>query len=711
MSRVSPGVDLVFVWHHHQPDYRRPSDGRALLPWVRLHATKDYLDMALHLQRHAGVKSTFNFAPSLLDQLEHARNGGADALFDLLQRSPSSLSPEERAELQSRSRMAPRWARERWPQYQSLCEKLRAPAVASEAELLRINCFFLLAWLDPLLMDEPAAAAAEKAAIAGHAGPAEREALLALHAEILHRVLPAYRELAARGQIEITCSPAFHPILPLLVDVKTARRARPDQPSPAEDFQAPEDAAWQIARGLEIATEAFGAKPRGMWPSEGSVSPEAAALLAGAGVRWVATDEMVLWRSLGESSPRRERLYQPWSFATPKGDLAFFFRDHELSDRIGFVYSTWAAKDAAGDFVHRLRQIGERYAEAGLPGRPVVSVVLDGENCWEHYAEDGMPFLSALYEALEAAPDVHTCTPSEVLDRGERPAELPALHSGSWIDADFHIWAGHPEKNRAWDLLARTRNALVASGATRESHPGAWLSLSAAEGSDWFWWFGEDHYTADKALFDSLFRAHLQGVHEKAGLPVPGWLSLPVSGGSAKSGDQHTAPTAYVRPVLDGRLSRYYEWHGAGLWKFGTGGGSMHRVTAPVASALHYGFDEQFLYLRLDFAGDVLPGADASIVIEVLAPVAARLRLVGLAPGAAALGREDGEPLPGATAVLDDVLEVALPLAAFGGEPGQTLELMLHVERGTQRLESLPTGEPLRFTLPGPEWDAAHWSA
>ncbi|MFN8588245.1 MAG: glycoside hydrolase family 57 protein [Candidatus Eisenbacteria bacterium] len=711
MSSVSPGVDLVFVWHHHQPDYRRPADGKALLPWVRLHATKDYLDMALHLERHPGVKATFNFAPSLLDQLEHARTGGADALFELLAKPPAALSAEERAELQARSRMAPRWARERWPQYQQLCEKLRAPAVAGDAELLRLNVFLLLAWLDPLLMDEPVAAAAERAALAGTAGLDEREALLRLHAEILDRVMPAYLALAARGQIELTCSPAYHPILPLLVDVKTARRARPDQPSPTEDFAAPEDAAWHIARGLELAEAAFGARPVGMWPSEGSVSPEAAELLAAAGVRWVATDEMVLWRSLGEGQLSRAKLYQPWVHPTSHGDLALFFRDHELSDRIGFVYSTWGAAEAAADFVQRLRKIGEAHDSSGLAGRPVVSVILDGENCWEHYADDGMPFLTALYEALEAAPDIRTVTPSEVLAAQVRPPALPMLHSGSWIDADFHIWAGHAEKNRAWDLLARTRAALVASGATRDSHPQAWLSLAAAEGSDWFWWFGEDHYTADKALFDSLFRAHLQGVHEKAGLPVPGWLALPVSGRAKSSGDLHTPPTALVHATVDGRLTRYYEWHGAGLWKFGTGGGSMHRVTAPVASAMHYGFDEECFYLRLDFAEDRLPGEDASLVLEVLAPVTMRLRVDGLAAGAAAFGREDGEPLPGAIAALDDVLEIGLPLSAFRGAPGQVLELMLHVERGKQRLESLPSGEPLRIVLPGPEWDAAHWSA
>ncbi len=714
MNPGSPTVDLVFVWHHHQPDYRHPRDGRSLLPWVRLHATKDYLDMALHLERHPRVHATFNFAPSLLDQLDDALAGGHDALFDLLARPPAVLSPGERHELQVRARMASPWAKARWAPYAALIEKLRPPAVASDPELVRLCCYFLLAWLDPLLLDEPEAAALETAVLAGQAGQREREALLALHARLLAIVVPAYTALAGRGQIEITCSPAFHPILPLLVDVRSARRSRPDQPSPVEPFSAPEDAAWHIEHGLARAAQAFGTRPVGMWPSEGSVSPEVAEILAGAGVRWIATDEMVLWRSLNRPTPRREELYQPWRFATPAGEIALFFRDHELSDRIGFVYSTWKPDEAVADFLRHLRRIGEAHRAANLPGAAMVAVILDGENCWEHYAEDGRPFLEALYGGLEAASDIRTRTPSEVLaavqGEGRELAALPGLHTGSWIDADFHIWAGHPEKNRAWDLLARTRAALVGAGCTRESHPAAWAALAAAEGSDWFWWFGEDHYTADKALFDSLFRAHLQAVHERAGLPAPGWVSLPVAG-KVRSGDEHHEPSGMIHPLIDGRLSRYYEWDGAGLWRFGTGGSTMHRVTAPIARALYYGFDARSLYLRLDFAADVLPGEGAALVVEVVAPVPLQLRLAGLGPGEREFTRVDGVPGPCGRAALDDVLEAELPFAALGVQAHEPLELMLHVERGGERLESLPPGQVLKLVVPGPDWEARHWSA
>lgn len=664
--------------------------------------------MALHLERHPGVHAAFNFAPSLIAQLEHARTGGQDTLFELLGRASANLSAAERAELQSRARMAPPWARQRWPQYEQLIARTRPPAVAADPDLLRLSVFFLLAWLDPLLLAEPVAARIEAAAIEGRATLADRDALLALHAEILARVLPAYRALADRGQIELTCSPAFHPILPLLIDVRAGRRSRPDLPVPIEELAAPEDARWQIEEGLAIAERALGRRPQGMWPSEGSVSPEAAELLAGAGVRWIATDEQVLWRSRTDHPPRAA-LYQPWTFATAAGDIALFFRDHELSDRIGFVYSTWPAEKAVADFLAHLRRIAEAHHGAGLPGRPVVSVILDGENCWEHFADDGRPFLEALYDALEAAPDIRTRTPSQVLEEDGPRGRLEQLHTGSWIDADFHIWAGHPEKNRAWDLVARARAALVAAGATRASHPDAWESLSAAEGSDWFWWFGDDHFTADKALFDSLFRAHVQGAYEKAGLDVPGSLALPVAGRS-RGGDQHFEPTAMLSPTIDGRLTRFFEWHGSGRWQLGTGGSAMHRVTAPVARALYYAFDAERLYLRVDPAEPGLLSAEGSLVIEVLAPHAERIDLASLAPGRRALTRA-AESAPCGEAAIAELIEMAIPFEALGVAPRQTLELLLHVERASERLESLPPGTTLRIEVPGPEWDVAHWSA
>ena len=699
-------VDLVFLWHHHQPDYRRPSDRRAQLPWVRLHATKDYLDMALRLERHPGVRAGFNFVPALVDQLEDAVSGAPDALFELLSRPIAGLAAEGRRELARRCRAAPRHALERWSGYRRLIERVGRwiagdfkPPAPSEAELLALSCWFLLAWLDPMFLAEPEAMRA--LAHAESFAPADRDGLLAVHARLTAEVLPAYRRLAGRGQIELSASPYCHPILPLLVDLKSARRARPELALPAEPLAAPEDARRQIERAIARHAGMFGAAPTGMWPSEGAVSPEAAELAAGAGVRWLASDEGVLWASLPDADRRRERLYRPWRLATAAGDVSFLFRDRELSDRIGFVYARWEAQAAAADFMSRVRRIG---AEHGGSGVPLVAVILDGENCWEHYPEDGGPFLDALYGALEAAGDVRTLTPSQAL--AEHPGEpLPRLHTGSWIDADLHIWIGHPEKNRGWDLLARARRELVEAGPS--APVAAWEALDRAAGSDWFWWFGEDHFTADKALFDQLFRDHLRAIYEALGRSVPRTLLAPIA--RAPMERHALPPIGWVRPTIDGRLTDFYEWHAAGRHGSGDGGGSMHRSGGLVRDLFH-GFDATCLYLRVDFAR--APEAGVGLEIELLEPRAVALQIAALARGALIVSAGSAaEPVAGAEARLDELLEIAVPFAALGLKPGEEVAMVLHVIREGETVEELPPGDIVRFIVPGAAADAGLWSA
>lgn len=700
-------VDLVLIWHHHQPDYRRPSDRCAMLPWVRLHATKDYLDMAVHLERQPGVRATFNLVPSLIDQLEDAVRGEPDALFDLLRRPVDHLTPEERAVVADRCRFVPPHALERWPRMRRLVQRANGSPPHTPAELLELEVWFLLAWVDPMFFGEPEAIAALDRA--GNFRDQDRAALLDLHARLTADVLPAYRRLAERGQVELSTTPYYHPILPLLVDVRSARRARPDMPLPEEILTAPEDALAQIRRAVARHAEVFGAQPRGMWPSEGSVSPEAAGLIARSGLRWIATDEGVLWNSLPVSDRRREFLYRPWVVATESGELSVFFRDHELSDRIGFVYQRWNPHDAANDFLERLRRIGR---ECGSDGTPVVSVILDGENCWEHYADDGYPFLEALYRALATAGDVRTRTPSEILDRSGPRGRLEHLHSGSWIDADFHIWIGHPEKNRGWDHVARARRAIVQAGTTPESCPPAWESLLRAEGSDWFWWFGEDHYTADKALFDELFRTHLRDAYQAAGLMPPAALRVPVSRPrSAK--ESHERPIGFVRPVVDGETTQYYEWQAAGHYHLDGGGSSMHRVEGQVRE-LFYGFDLARLYVRVDFTSADALGEGRDLRVELMEPRPASILVRGLVRGtrAVAIARGDGEPRTAIDAQcrIGAVLELSVPFEDLDLEPGQEVEMLVQLLNDGRPTESHPGDEPIRFTVPDAGFDKGMWS-
>jgi alpha-amylase/alpha-mannosidase (GH57 family) len=701
VSRGAP-VELVLLWHFHQPDYRSPRDLHSELPWVRLHASKDYLAMARHLERHPGVRAVCNFTPILVDQLEESIAGAPDRLFGLMAQPLAALSAGQRAEVAARASLAPPWAWERWPAYASLARRARASrdggAPVSEAELIGLECHFLLGWTNPMFHGEPEAA--EALASRSSLTEAHRDALLALHARLAGQILPAYRALAARGQIELTASPYTHPILPLLVDVRSALRSRPNAPLPAEPFAAPEDAGTQVRRAIERHARAFGARPAGLWPSEGSVSPEAAEIVARAGVRWMASDEGVLWRSLPPGERSRGQLHRPWRFATPTGDITLLFRDHELSDRIGFVYQRWDPAQAAQDFVERLRRIGEEH-EGAEP--PLVSVILDGENCWEHYADDGGPFLEALYGALESDPTLRTLTPAQGL-AGREPARLENLHSGSWIDADFRIWIGHPEKNRAWDLIARTRRALVQAGSSPESHPEAWRALYSGEGSDWFWWFGDDHETSDRDVFDRLFREHLQAACERAGLVAPGELRVPIT--RAGRGVRSSEPLGYLEPEIDGRETSFYEWHEAGRFEAGAGG-SMHRGPGR-ARRLYFGFDARLFYLRLDVEGE-MPGV---IEIEFLAPLPGRVR-IPLGDGAGAIEWRDARgsgPLEGARAAASEIVEVALPRTALELGSGAEFGLIVHLLESGNTVESIPADDALRSKLPGPEFPGEHWS-
>ena len=709
-----PPVDLLFLWHHHQPDYRSPREGRALLPWVRLHATKDYLDMALHLERHPAVHATFNFVPSLLDQLDEAAAGGRESLFDLFAKPVEDLTEAERAVVLSRCVTAPRHAMERWPRYRALTLRVarsRGTGINEPTanEVLALECWFLLAWLDPLLNSEPAAAAA--LATGGDFLEEHREALLGLYARMVARVIPAYRELAARGQVELSESAYYHPILPLLVDVRTARRARPELPLPGEPFAAPADAERQIRRAFERHARAFGSAPAGMWPPEGGVSPEAAALAVRAGARWLATDEGVLWQSLPPGERQRALLYQPWRFHTSAGEVVLFFRDRELSDRIGFVYHHWDTAEAVEDFIGRVRRVAR---EQTIPGRrPLVSVILDGENCWENYTADGGPFLEALYSALEADPGIRTVTPSEVLSQAPPTAVLPELHSGSWIDADYHIWIGHPEKNRAWELLARARRALTEAHKTTEDCPDAWESLYAAEGSDWFWWFGEDHYTVDKGLFDRIFREHLQAVYERAGLPVPSWLHVAVARFTRRP-DLASQPLGFVRPTVDGRPTHFYEWYAAGRHRLGAGGSAMHR-DAGLGRDLYFGFDASRFYLRLDFSSNVPPGPEYDLGLDFLAPQQVRVVVRGLEPGARPVVRRAQDasltPIAGAECRLGSVLELGLTFESLGLKAGDSVDLLVQLLKDGELVESLPAADLVRFSVPDASYEAFMWSA
>ena len=614
-------IHLVILWHMHQPQYRDPATGRYVLPWTRLHALKDYWGMVRLLEEFPKVHATFNVVPSLGAQLEEYASGHFDEPWFTLAFSPADkLTNENKEELLQRGFQVNREnVLRRWPRYAELCDWAQqggAPMFGLR-DWRDLQLLSQLAWMDEeyLAHDPVVSQLSRKGA---DFTETDKDQLREKQLELLKRVLPEYRRAQESGQIEISTTPFYHPILPLVCDTDVARVANPASPLPQPPFRHPEDALEQLTRARHYHQRVFGRLPAGLWPSEGSVSDQALSLAAELGFRWFATDEGVLGRTLNVDFGRNdeglpwnaERLYAPLRVRLHGREITGFFRDHYLSDLVGFVYSRMTAGDAAKDLYHRLRQIGERIQT----GRPLtVSLILDGENAWEYFHENGREFLRQFYRSIEADPDIHPLTVTEALDAAGEVSAVSSIFPGSWINANFDIWIGHREDVAAWNLLGAARDfyagALARHTRNENGAPSApqlaaaYEALLAAEGSDWCWWFGPEHSSSNDAEFDAFFRKLLSEVYRSLNAAAPDGLAEPIK--RQPDTAEISPPTGLLDVRVDGRESNYFEWLGAGLYSPEARDGSMH-ARVRLLQRLSYGFSAEHLFLRVDVFEDVL---------------------------------------------------------------------------------------------------------
>jgi len=692
-------VNLALLWHMHQPYYEDLATGEHILPWVRLHAIKDYWGMVALLEEFPGVRATFNLVPSLLVQVQaFAGDRARDRHLELGLKPAEALSDEEAHSVVANGFHAP-YGRMigPYPRYAELHAARQAGRLFSVAELRDLQVWHKLAWMDP---DWLAGDARLQALIAKGRDYTEHDksALRAIELELLRLVVPAYREASERGQVELACSPFYHPILPLLHD-SDAGLGNPAAGRPRTRFARPEDARTQVERALTFHARTFGRRPLGMWPSEGAVSDAAVAVMAASGIQWFATDEDILARSLGVALPRDEYghalrpevLYRPYRVGA--GGPVALFRDHALSDRIGFHYQSWEAEAAAADFVGRVREAGRRYAAATGGEVGTVSVILDGENAWEHYPGGGRPFLRALYAALTGAGDIRTVTMTEAATAPAAP--LASVHAGSWINADFYIWIGHRDDHRAWSQLAEARDTFDrhAPGVATELRDRAFEELLIAEGSDWFWWYGDDHSSDHDREFDELFRIHLRNAYAALGVPIPDELYVSnISTGPAAQ-QLHPAGLASVR--LDGRATSYLEWAGAARPSLARRGGAMHEVAAT-------SFITELL---------VVFGADGNLCLRLAGPVAgllsshaATLIVLVSAPDTRQV------PVEASWLAVDELVEVVIPITHLGAIPGQRLEFAIQIRSVTDAvLDTVPSAGSWTVAVPFRTASASDW--
>jgi alpha-amylase/alpha-mannosidase (GH57 family) len=626
-----PALRVILLWHQHQPFYKDLVTGEYRLPWTRLHALKDYYGMVKLLDEFPNVHQNFNLVPSLMVQIQDYVEGTAQDPFLRVAAKPAKdLSLDERRfALQYLFQANPQNLIGRYPRYRELWERFRehgdhperAERYFQAQDFTDLQVLSQIAWFDEFFLEEKDIAAL---VAKGHSYSLDdQKFVIARERELLSRVLPAHAAAAKKGSIELSATPFYHPILPLVCDTSVGAVSSPGLSLPQSRYRHPEDAREQLTRGLDLHEKVFGLRPKGVWPSEGSVSEEVVAIAHSVGVQWMATDEGVLGRSSGLFFARdgngrlpenlAEKLYTIHRYENASAAMNLVFRDHTISDLIGFVYSGMHPADAARHLIGNIREAAKPVLAKGRDA--VVSIILDGENAWEYYPKSGREFLRRFYDGLEREPGVEAVTVSEAIARHKDFGRMTSLVPGSWINANFNVWIGAPEDNRAWDYLYHAREfyAQNAARATEAQRQLAFDEILIAEGSDWNWWYGPEHHSANDRDFDELYRKHLSNLYQALGAVPPDYLAQPITGAEVRP--SFVPQTAYIHPRVTGDKVRYFEWMGAAVYTADQRAGAMHGKQF-VLDSVYAGIDSNYVYGRLDFKGKP-PEEDFDLVVNV----------------------------------------------------------------------------------------------
>ncbi|HEY2389958.1 MAG TPA: glycoside hydrolase family 57 protein [Candidatus Angelobacter sp.] len=713
----TPAIHLVFLWHMHQPYYKDLVTGEYRLPWVRLHALKDYYGMVKLLDEFPGLHQTFNLVPSLITQLQEYVSGTAqDPFLQAAARPAAEMNLEERVfALEYLFQANAENMIGRYPRYRELAQQFHTHSQdprtnarrMAESEITDLQVLSQIAWMDEFFLDDPDIR--ELISKGRDYSLEEQQQVIQIQKTFLGKVLPAYAEAGKRGAIEISTSPFYHPILPLICDTNLGAISHGGLPLPSHRFSHSEDAREQITRGLMLHEQVFGARPRGMWPSEGSVSNEVLTIAHELGVKWLATDEGVLGRSKGVIFQRdhigrldanaAEQLYRIFRWEEGPAEMSMLFRDHSLSDLIGFVYSGIPPKEAAQDFIRRVKQAAEPVLQKGRTA--VVPIILDGENAWEYYPQSGREFLRQLYAGILKDPLIEPLTVSEAIEREPAPQKLGSIIPGSWINSNFDVWIGASEDNTAWDHLSAARDFFTENikNATSEQVALAYEELLIAEGSDWNWWYGPEHHSANDRDFDELYRKHLSNVYLALGGVAPDALAQPISGAHAKP--QFTPQTAYIHPAVDGRNIGYFEWLGAASHAADRYSSAMHGKMFLLDTG-YAGIDEKNLYCRADFMESPQEWANGNtrmvVAIEVAdgGKPARAFRLEtdiseGQVRGWKFCENGNEHAQSGAMRVgIESIFECQVPLSLLNAAEGAMLRVRFSVWRDGLPLDALP---------------------
>jgi len=724
MPRSKP-LNIAFLWHYHQPYYKN-THGVYQMPWVRFHATKDYLDVIKTLHAFPEIKQTFNFVPSLLSQLlDYTQRDARDTVWQLSEIPAKKLNvSQKKAILNSFFLANEAYLIKPFPRYFALFKKYtvdlknlparKRVSQFSEQDFRDLQVWYNLTWIGAASRDrEKIQALFQKGE---NFSEADKTVLFEEIRNMMLALIPMYKSMWESGQIELTTSPFYHPILPLLIDTNIANITDSTELL-HPPFQHPEDALAQIKRGLNFFKKHFGKKPNGLWPPEGAISADTLKLIARQRLNWIVTDSAIFTKSTFANSPHH-KVYQPHLFKSGRQKLHIFFRDHHLSDAISFVYGNWETEDAVEDLISRLHTLrGEIIAQTGQKGlaNHIVSIVCDGENCWEYYPNNGHDFLARLYQRLSESPLLKTRTFSEFLDKQPEAPVLETVPPGSRIQGNFNIWIGGNEDRKAWAFLKQTRDFLTEREQkgylTRHTSAKAWEQIYIAEGSDWCWWYGDEHSSSQDMEFDQLFREHLMRVYELAGEEIPGALYKTIK---RTHFDRFAAirPLNFIHPQISGEIEHIHEWAGAAVFDTDKTGQAAVPQSERIISKLHVGFDQDYFYFRLDFFEKPDPFYEFVIAAKlphtfnlVISPL--RGVIEKMAPGTRSTERVVLTP----KFKLGHICETGISFENLALDPGETFGFQMIIKQFGQTLETFPHAQVIEIEVPDENFEERSWPA
>ncbi len=726
-------IKIAFYWHQHQPYYKDNLTDEYSMPWVRLHGIKDYIGMALLLENFPTIHQTFNFVPCLLDQLkDYEENRASDRFWKLTEISAGDLTEEDKLYIldnffsANHQNMIDVHLR-----YKELLKKRNfrkksardVLKIFSNVDFQDLQVWANLTWYNPLIIQrDPVLSELVKK---GEGFTKEdKEAVLLKQIEIIKQIIPLHKRLQDSKQIEITTSPYYHPILPLLCNQESAKVVLPKLSLPKKRLLAIEDAKIQVERAVQTYRKHFGQNPCGMWPSEGAVSDDIIPILTQAGFRWLASDEEILACSLGNHILRDghgeilvpDILYRPYQINVQGNEINMVFRDHNLSDLIGFQYSKYNADVAVSDFISRINNL-KKYTKNGRP--LLVTIILDGENAWEYYPHSGIDFLRKLYGVISDDADLECVRIRDYLEEYPPEQTLTHLSPGSWIGHNLATWIGHEEKNAAWDLVEDTRSFVVNQQegeillSKNDSIIKAWEEIFIAEGSDWFWWFGDDHVTHYKDEFDRLFRLHLKNVYKLLDVDVPRRLDVPIARTDIRK--PYTYPKRFLDVKLDGVVSNYFEWLDAGRYNASKDMDTMHRTYRQPITDIFFGFDVDNLFIRVDFQKDLFSQyrERGKLVITFVEPeelqvytsvfVEEPLRFK-VENKSRTCDKKDYYSIS-----LDKIMELSCPFVDLGLFPGIETEFFMELVSDGEVVQRIPHRTVFCLSVPSKEFERMMW--